>query len=269
MAAPDEASPSMLSIHSATMFLFGELRMIKKLLFVFALCAGFPVENTAAQSGNSDPGSAPATSKPDPPSAKERGTSTTKDQDPTADARSKTDDAKSPRRGLAVKLRDEYWEAKDKKGAKRSAEPALFNSHNQMTREWIDQLTEEDFSILKNEDPTAEQAKRARQLLREYNAKSQEIAVRLALARRLGKKIIGAHWERLAQNGVLRTAVPEYARDFETAVESWFLDRSLEDLKIFEKTRPSKSERERGEKITAELINKIDEVKQKYEGKMR
>jgi hypothetical protein len=165
---------------------------------------------------------------------------------------------------LVIRLRDAYWAKNDKQGQKRKAEPRLFEAHETMTREWVIKLNDADLAILQHEVPPETDSKRAKELTREYVKKSAEVANRLVLARRLAQKIIKAHWKGLAVSGISPNSFPQYAREYESAVENWFLERSLEDLKIFEKSRPSESERERGDKITADLLKKLDEVKKKF-----
>jgi hypothetical protein len=173
------------------------------------------------------------------------------------------------RETLVVKLCDSYWATTDKKENKRNAEPMLSTMHEKMTRQWVAKLKEEDFDILRGTELNDVQAKRKKELEKEFLKKSQEVIAQIAIARRVSNKVIKSHWDGMAQTGVSREAFPEYAREFEVTIQQWFFDRSVEDLKIFEKSRPNASERERGDKITAELVKKIVEVKQKYDGNMR
>jgi hypothetical protein len=166
---------------------------------------------------------------------------------------------------LAEKIRDAYWEANDKKGVKRKAEPLLFEHHEKMTQQWIVKLNAEDFALLKDGATDSEAEERKKTLEKDYSRRSAEVLMRVSLARRLAKKVIQSHWEAQASGGINRTQFPVYAADFDNTVETWFLNRSLEDLKIFEKKKPSESERERGAKIGADLLKTIDEVKKRYE----
>ncbi len=212
--------------------------------WLLVLSLFFSGQSLAQESGN-PPGGSSATGNED------RG-----DQD--------LDGETDPREELAIELRDAYWEKNDKKGVKRKAEPELFDTHHAMTKEWVEKLKESDFAILRNTEPDEEEAKRAKELERIYNRKSADVLVQISLYKKLAKKITQAHWKRMNQNGVSHESHPEFASEFDETVNGWFKNRTVEDLRIFEKPKPTEAERDRGAKITKELLEKIEEVKKKH-----
>lgn len=177
------------------------------------------------------------------------------------------EDASDPRTQLQRKLCESFWRLQDKNNRIREKHPALIEIHKKMTQAWIAELEPGDFELLTREELSKEELKEARELEKTYREQAMEVVTHHQLAHKLAVKVTNTHWKGMAAMNVSKESFPEYTQEFDETVFAWFQERSMEDLILFEKPRPKPNERERGEKITADLLKTIEAVQQKHESK--
>ena len=165
---------------------------------------------------------------------------------------------------VATKLFEEHWKRVDRREQLRRAQPALFQKHRDATSRWVAELETEKLELLLKGRTSGDETKQVRNLSSDFKKTSEELFAHYQLATQLAYKVIQGHWQGMQRNGVVREQVVEYATDFENCVSDWFHQRSIEDLRIFEKPKPNENERQRGEKITAELMQQIKMVQETH-----
>lgn len=177
------------------------------------------------------------------------------------------EDETDPKQELQVKLKESFWNIQDKNNRIREKHPELIEIHDQMTQAWVAELESSDFELLTRDELSSTEAKDARELEKNYREQSKEVIDHYQLAHKLATKVINTHWKGMASQNVTRESFPEYTQEYDETVYNWFRARTIEDLSLFEKRRPKPNERERGEKLTAELLKAIETVQKKHESK--
>jgi len=168
---------------------------------------------------------------------------------------------------LQKRLQENFWNAVDRNGRTREKAPALPDKLQLMTQSWIEKLTAEELQWLMEKELSKEVEKQARELEKKYRNDAKDLVAQYQLAEKLARKVTDTHWKGMEKLNVTRESFPEYTLEYDRTVLNWFHARTIEDLSIFEKPRPKPNERERGEKITAELLKAIEEVQQKHQSK--
>lgn len=166
---------------------------------------------------------------------------------------------------LADQLQNDFWLILDRNGKIREKSPLLGKKIQQLTCDWIGKLSESDLALLTSSDRSKEAEKKARELEKNFRSDAKDLVTHFQLADKLATKVIETHWKGMEKLNVTPESVPEYTSQYNETVLNWFHARTIEDLSIFEKPRPKPNERERGEKITAELLKTIEQVQQKYQ----
>jgi hypothetical protein len=166
---------------------------------------------------------------------------------------------------LLDKLQENFWLNLDRNGRIREKAPQLPEKIRELTLNWINKLSESDLELLTADGLSKEAEKQARELEKKYRSDARDLVTHHQLAEKLAQKVIETHWKGMEKLNVTPESFPDYTSQYNQTVLSWFHGRTIEDLSIFEKPRPKPNERERGEKITAELLKAIEDVQQKYQ----